>query len=47
MSAVVFLAGFVIGSVLSVAVAVVWHGRCHTAHFQQLLDQVKSLGPRQ
>lgn len=46
MSAVFFLLGFVIGSVLSVAVAIVWHGRCHAAHFQKMLDQVKSLGPR-
>lgn len=46
MSALFFLLGLLVGSVLSVAVAVIWHGRCHAAHFQQMLDQIRSLGPR-
>ncbi|WP_179197362.1 hypothetical protein PWP89_13140 [Stenotrophomonas rhizophila] len=46
MNAVAFFLGFFSGSIVAVAVAVVWHERCHIAHFRQLLDQVRSLGGR-
>jgi len=45
MSVFVFFLGVLIGVGVTVAVAACWMERHQAAHFEQLLNQIKSLGP--
>ncbi|WP_367345709.1 hypothetical protein [Stenotrophomonas bentonitica] len=46
MNAVAFLLGVAIGAALAVAAAAAWIERNQAAHFERMLEQIKSLGPR-
>lgn len=41
-----FFAGVLVGAGLTVAAAAAWHERDQAAHFDRMLDQIKSPGPR-
>lgn len=41
-----FFAGVLVGAGVTVAAAAAWHERDQAAHFDRMLDQIKSLGPR-
>lgn len=41
-----FFGGVLAGAGLTVAAAAAWHERNQAAHFDRMLDQIKSLGPR-
>ncbi|UQY89240.1 hypothetical protein LQE85_08600 [Stenotrophomonas rhizophila] len=41
-----FFGGVLAGASLTVAAAAVWHERDQAAHFDRILEQIKSLGPR-
>lgn len=41
-----FFGGVLAGASLTVAAAAAWHERDQAAHFDRILDQIKSLGPR-
>lgn len=44
MNAVAFLLGVAIGAAITVAVAAAWVERNQAAHFDRMLDQIRSLG---
>ncbi len=46
MNAYAFLGGVLIGAATAVAAAVAWIERNQAAHFDRMLEQIKSLGPR-
>lgn len=46
MNAVAFLMGVAIGASIAVAAAAAWVERNQAAHFDRMLEQIKSLGPR-
>lgn len=46
MNGLFFLLGLLAGAAITVMVADVWLTRSQTAHFEQMLAQIKSLGPR-
>lgn len=41
-----FFAGVLVGSGLTVAAAAAWHERDQAAHFDRMLEQIRSLGSR-
>lgn len=41
-----FFGGVFVGAGLTVAEAAAWHERNQAAHFDRMLEQIKSLGPR-
>ena len=41
-----FFGGVLVGAGLTVAAAAAWHERDQSAHFDRMLEQIKSLGPR-
>ncbi|WP_312328364.1 hypothetical protein [Stenotrophomonas sp.] len=47
MNAVAFLLGVLVGAATAVAAAAAWIERKQAAHFERMLEQVKSLGPQQ
>lgn len=46
MNSLFFFLGVLAGAALSVVVADLWLERSQAAHFERMLDQIKSLGPR-
>jgi hypothetical protein len=45
MNVVAFLLGVLVGAAAAVAVAAAWIERNQAAHFDRMLDQIRSLGP--
>lgn len=46
MNVVAFLLGVAIVAAIAVAAAAAWLERNQAAHFERILEQIKSLGPR-
>lgn len=46
MNALFFFLGVLAGAGMAVMVSDIWLERSQAAHFEQMLDQIKSLGPR-
>ncbi|WP_210132364.1 hypothetical protein [Stenotrophomonas rhizophila] len=46
MNAFAFLMGVLLGSATTVCVAAAWLERNQAAHFDRMLEQIRSLGPR-
>lgn len=46
MNVVFFFLGVVAGAILTVVAACIWLERNQAEHFDRMLDQIRSLGPR-
>lgn len=46
MNVLIFFLGLLVGAAITVMATTVWLERNQAAHFDQMLDQLKSLGPR-